>query len=38
MEVTNGKDPKSNVKVSWNIDDNIKLLDFMGNSNKKNWK
>jgi hypothetical protein len=38
MEINNGKDLKNNVKVSWNIEDNIKLLDFMGNNRDKSWK
>jgi len=37
MESTNGKD-KVNSKVAWNIEDNIKLLDFMGNSYQRSWR
>jgi hypothetical protein len=36
--MNNGKDQKNNVKVTWNIEDNIKLLDFMGNNHNKSWK
>lgn len=29
---------RGNNKSSWGLDDNIKLLDFMGDSNNKRWE
>ena len=33
----NNKESRAQGKTNWGLDDNIKLLDFIGNSEGKNW-
>ena len=33
----NSKDGKITNKTNWGLDDNMKLLDFMGSRDEKNW-